>query len=75
MERGGLEASSLLKVCLFPHLTQKVPDVDLKPAVLEMSLRKLRSASDRGLSCYPHSSPCCRGSRIPEKFCGPRIHV
>lgn len=48
MERGGLEARQLLKVCLFPHLTKNVLNVDFKPAVLEMSLLKLRSAYGRG---------------------------
>lgn len=58
MERGGLEARQLLKVCLFPHLTKKVLNVDFKPAVLEMSLLTLRSADGREVSSCLPSSHC-----------------
>lgn len=58
MERGGLEARQLLQVCLFPHLTKKVLNVDFKSAVLEMSLLKLRSAYGRGCFLLFTGSHC-----------------
>lgn len=49
-DRGG--PSQLLKVCLVPHKTKIVINIDFHPTVLEMSLLELRFTYGVFLSIY-----------------------